>query len=356
MPNTVKAVFFAHLLLVIMIESHAAYGAQEISGNSINGTIAPTGCSNLNGTTAGPCDSAQATSQGYIATKIQPMSVGTPLQQTKSGVLPQDVTCMPGMVLVQNAYDNSPACVTPDTAQKLVARGWGKMVSQQDPFTLTKVADFRMGQRVGAFTISEINPGNVTGYYNSPYPIQHPGPGVFTTMHIGDTLNPTCDGSAPLVITSINYPASITVTMGNPTTPRAGGCPICLSGDSMIATPSGEVNIKDVRDGMTVLSADSSGHIILSEVLMTHNVFVGTTHHVIDLKLADGRELFASPNHPTYDGRTISDLKAGEHYDGSTVASASLVKYKYEFTYDILPDSQTGDYFANGILVGSTLK
>jgi hypothetical protein len=85
-------------------------------------------------------------------------------------------------------------------------------------------------------------------------------------------------------------------------------------------------------------------------------VFVGDSHKVIDLQLADGRELFVSPNHPTYDGRTIAVLKVGETYDGSTIKSTELVQYKYQFTYDILPDSQTGNYFANDILVGTTLK
>lgn len=292
----------------------------------------------------------------YNSTTIHPLSLNTPLQQTRAGIPPQDVTCAQGLVLVQNSHDNSPACVTPDTAQKLVARGWGNIVAEHNPFALTNVAKFRSGDRVGVFTISSINADNVTGYYNNPFPIQHPGPGVFTTMHVGDTLNPTCEGSAPLVITSINFPDSITVTMGKPTTPRPGGCPICLSANSLISTPNGEVNIRNVTVGMSVWSTDSDGNVIRSKVLEVHHTFVGTTHRVIDLKLADGRELFASPNHPTYDGGTVAALKNGQKYDGSTVVSSNLVPYQYEFTYDLLPDSPTGDYFANGILVGSTLK
>ena len=336
MPTYWKAAFFVLLLLGTMLGMHASYATQQDSG-FVNGTATPYRAS-------------------FNATNTHPSALNPPLQQTRAGIPPQEVTCSQGMVLIQNAHDNSPACVNPDTAQKLVARGWGKLVSHQNPFALSRVSDFRAGETVGAFTISEINNENVTGYYNSPYPIQHSGPGVFTTMHVGDTLNPTCDGSAPLVITSINYPDSITVTMGKPTTPRPGGCPICLSADSMIETPSGEVNIKDVRDGMTVWSTDSDGNIIKSKVAEVHHTFVGTAHRVIDLRLADGRELFASPNHPTYDGGSVAGLRTGQEYDGSAVKSASLVPYKYEYTYDILPDSPTGNYFANGILVGSTLK
>jgi hypothetical protein len=135
-----------------------------------------------------------------------------------------------------------------------------------------------------------------------------------------------------------------------------GGCPICLSANSVIKTPNGDVNVKDIRDGMVVWSTNSNGIMIKSKVVKINNVFVGDTQKIIDLQLDDGRELFVSPNHPTYDGRIIADLKVGEKYDGSTVKSTKLVQYKYEFTYDILPDSQTGNYFANGILVGSTLR
>jgi hypothetical protein len=38
------------------------------------------------------------------------------------------------------------------------------------------------------------------------------------------------------------------------------------------------------------------------------------------------------------------------------VMAARLVPYTHEATYDILPGSSTGAYFAAGALVGSTLK
>src|SRR5207237_5485885 len=120
-------------------------------------------------------------------------------------------------------------------------------------------------------------------------------------------------------------------------------CPICLSADSMIKTPNGDVNVKDIKDGMTVWSTDSNGIMIKSKVIKINNVFVGDTHKVIDLQLADGRELFVSPNHPTHEGRVIADLKVGETYDGSMVRSLELLQYRFQFTYDSLTDSQTGN-------------
>lgn len=293
---------------------------------------------------------------GYQPNATDQMPV-PPLKQIKNeGVSFDDVTCPHGMTLMKKSFDDSPACVMPNTAQKLVNRGWGVVVKLPVPELTSTVSSYTIGQRVGVFTITVINPNNVTGFYNNPYPIERPGPGVPTTMFVGSTLNPTCDGSAPLIITSINYPSSISVGTGKSNGSHIGGCPICLSADSIISTPNGDVNVRDIRDGMTVWSTDPNGDVIKSKIIKTGHVFVGYNHKVIDLRLADGRELFVSANHPTFDGGKIGDLAKGERYDGSTVVSSSLVHYQYQYTYDILPDSQTGDYFADGILVGSTLK
>jgi hypothetical protein len=88
---------------------------------------------------------------------------------------------------------------------------------------------------------------------------------------------------------------------------------------------------------------------------------VGSTrvygHHVIRVALDDGRVLELSPGHPTADGRLFSDLVQGSLLDDRHVVShAELVPYAYERTYDILPASSTGAYFAAGALVGSTLR
>jgi hypothetical protein len=72
--------------------------------------------------------------------------------------------------------------------------------------------------------------------------------------------------------------------------------------------------------------------------------------------LADGTELRISAPHPTADGRTFGALHAGDSLDGRPVVSAELVPYAEPFTYDILPDSDTGTYFAGGALIGSTLR
>jgi len=50
-----------------------------------------------------------------------------PLKQIKSGVLLQYVKCKEGFELLFKEKTGSPACVRPQTAQKLVERGWGEI-------------------------------------------------------------------------------------------------------------------------------------------------------------------------------------------------------------------------------------
>ncbi|MDE1841916.1 MAG: hypothetical protein KGI09_08560, partial [Thaumarchaeota archaeon] len=50
----------------------------------------------------------------------------SPLKQFKSGTAVNDVVCRADLKLVVRSEDGYPACVTPDTAQKLIKRGWAK--------------------------------------------------------------------------------------------------------------------------------------------------------------------------------------------------------------------------------------
>jgi|GEM_PF-505555 hypothetical protein len=48
-----------------------------------------------------------------------------PLQQVEAGVASEDVVCDSGMELIMKASNNSPACVKPATAERLIQLGWG---------------------------------------------------------------------------------------------------------------------------------------------------------------------------------------------------------------------------------------
>jgi len=133
-------------------------------------------------------------------------------------------------------------------------------------------------------------------------------------------------------------------------------CPICLASNARIATPSGEVNVKDVREGMTVWSEDANGNRVASKVIAVSRSAAPSSHRVVHLVLDDAREVWVSANHPAVDGKSIGSLQVGDPYDGSRVQSVERVAYWDTETYDILPDSDTGFYWANGVLLGSTLS
>ncbi|HTM68531.1 MAG TPA: hypothetical protein VL426_04480 [Candidatus Binatia bacterium] len=136
---------------------------------------------------------------------------------------------------------------------------------------------------------------------------------------------------------------------------RPRNCPICLASNVKIATPSGTVNVKDLREGMTVWTEDAHGGRLAAPLIAASSTPAPPGHRVTHLVLIDGRETYASPSHPTADGRPVGDLRPGDAYDGSRVASASTVPYWDAATYDLLPAGPTGVYWADGILLGSTL-
>ncbi len=132
-------------------------------------------------------------------------------------------------------------------------------------------------------------------------------------------------------------------------------CPICLDGETRIATPAGNVTAKDLRDGMLVWTLDNSGVRIAAPIVRTVRVRVPVGHPMVHLVLDDGRELLASPGHPLADGRRLGTILAGDRLDNSRVVLAEIVEWEGPYTYDLLPSGETGLYWANGILLQSTL-
>jgi hypothetical protein len=132
-------------------------------------------------------------------------------------------------------------------------------------------------------------------------------------------------------------------------------CPICLVGNTLIDTPSGPIAVSELRVGMSVWTANALGKLYAARILKTARVSVSWGHPVVHIRLSDGRELWASPAHPTADGRALGSLRRGDIVDGAQVFSLEQLAYPDTMTYDILPAGNTGFYWANGILMGSTL-
>ena len=212
----------------------------------------------------------------------------------------------------------------------------------------------KVGDQESSFLIQKINSNSVDGLWFRIYPIASEV-GVPRTLQIGDDIGYACEGISEKLTSIDFFGQTVTFTKIVGLRPKAG-CPICLSGSTLIDTPSGKVLVKDLQIGMFIWTIDKAGHRVSGVITKTSKVPVPLTHKMVDLILSDGREVFASPGHPTVDGRTVQDLAVGDIYNGSSVVSANLVSYHQSATYDILPDSDTGYYWANGILLGSTLK
>jgi hypothetical protein len=133
-------------------------------------------------------------------------------------------------------------------------------------------------------------------------------------------------------------------------------CPICLALGTRIATPRGDLAVEDLRIGDVVWTTGERGARVAAPLIAIGSMPVPVTHEVVRLALDDRRVVYVSPGHPTADGARVSDLAAGDALDGARIASATRVRYAGGATYDILPAGATGAYWANGVLLGSTLR
>jgi hypothetical protein len=156
------------------------------------------------------------------------------------------------------------------------------------------------------------------------------------------------------VVGGISNQGEIGVVRSEPSTGPM--CPICLARGTRIATPGGEIAVEDLQIGMAVWTIDALGHRTAATILHVGSAPVPDTHRVVDLVLDDGRNLRASPGHPLPDGRRLGDLRPGDALDGAVVLRAELVAYGLPRTFDLLPSGETGAYWANGILLRSTLR
>jgi hypothetical protein len=95
------------------------------------------------------------------------------------------------------------------------------------------------------------------------------------------------------------------------------------------------------------------GAIVAAPLVLVHQQ-VARRHHVVRLRFADGSSIEISAPHPTADGRRLGQLRTGDELGGKQISDVRIVPYEFERTYDILPASDTGTYFAGGALIGRT--
>ena len=234
------------------------------------------------------------------------------------------------------------------------ANGTSNEVSFTVTSTTAETIIKRVGEQEGSFLIQKINADNVEGLWYQQYPVAM-SQGSPRTLYIGEDIGYACEGVSEK-LASIDFSGQKITFTKVVSSPPPYGCPICLAGNTLIDTPSGSILVKDLQIGMPIWTTDKSGDRVSGIVAETSEVPVPPTHQMVQLVLKDGRQLLVSPGHPTVDGRSVGDLAEGDRYDGASVASVERVPYGESATYDILPSGETGFYWANGVLLGSTLS
>ena len=147
---------------------------------------------------------------------------------------------------------------------------------------------------------------------------------------------------------------SVTVLSRAPS--GAPNCPICLARDTRIATPFGDVAVDELRVGDVVWTLDERGRRVAAPLVAIGSTPVPSTHEVVRIVLGDGRTIRVSPGHPTADGRHVGDIRADDALDGGRVVSAEREAYDGGFTFDVRPAGASTAYWANGVLLLSTLR
>ncbi len=160
-------------------------------------------------------------------------------------------------------------------------------------------------------------------------------------------------GQGSLISGLIDLHGVISVQSQEPSYPT---CPICLAAQTLIDTPNGPAAVEDLRPGDMVWTQDRAGRRTAAPVVKTGQAAVYGRYQMVHLSLSDGRQIWASPAHPLPDGRLFAQLRLGDALDGAAIRGLERVEYTRSATYDILPGGETGYYWANGILVASTLR
>lgn len=135
-----------------------------------------------------------------------------------------------------------------------------------------------------------------------------------------------------------------------------GGCPKCLRRGTKIATPSGDVAVEKIRVGDMVFTVDASGRKVATTVRLVSSTPAPRDHRMVRIRLADGRAVVASPGHPTAEGTGMGALSAGATLDHGRIVAVETLALDDDRTFDVLPDGETGRYWGDGILLGSTLS
>jgi intein/homing endonuclease len=120
-----------------------------------------------------------------------------------------------------------------------------------------------------------------------------------------------------------------------------------------VQVPGGLRAIAELKRGDRVISWRDDRRVTVKIAAVTRCAV--EAHTMQRIRFANGAEWEVSAPHPLADGRTAGELRPGDSVAGVAVRAVETVAYREPFTYDILPDSDSAVYFAEGLPIGSTL-
>lgn len=189
----------------------------------------------------------------------------------------------------------------------------------------------------------------------APPPVVDPADANCTTPRPNAEATCVQDCGPPVAREGDPPPAWRWLTPEEVTAREQGGCPRCLPPDAVIATPAGDVAVHDLVAGALVWSLDDQGRRVAVPVVRVGSVATPPSHELVVVELSDGRTVRASAGHPTADGRTVGALAPGDTLDGARVIAVGHRLHDARATFDLLPASSTRAYWADGVLLTSTL-
>lgn len=134
-----------------------------------------------------------------------------------------------------------------------------------------------------------------------------------------------------------------------------GGCPKCLRRGTKIATPRGDVPVDRLHASDPIFTTDSAGLRRATVVRLVSWTPAPRDYRMLRIRFVDGRTVVVSPGHPTAEGSALGSLSVGATLDHGRIANIETLSLDDDRTFDVLPEGDTGRYWADGVLLGSTL-
>ena len=124
-------------------------------------------------------------------------------KQIKNEILSHNAICKAEFVLIKKLSTNSVACVKPQTAQKLVTRGWGILITQSSPLAQNQTITKPLGVSEVIQNVDSLYNKTITvyGQYTPRYPFSLPE----CAWQIRPNAVPTYDNSYYLAIPDGQY-------------------------------------------------------------------------------------------------------------------------------------------------------